>query len=48
MKKNCCVKLKSSNIMKYEGGSMNNDWEKCFMAKTTTVSAMTSVNFEDD
>ena len=27
---------------------MNKDWGKCFTVETTTVSAMTSINFEDD
>jgi len=38
---------KSSNIAKNEGAT-NEDWGKCFMAENIALSAMTSINFNDD
>ena len=46
IKKNCHVKLKSSNIAENEGGCKDGESEKCFMGETTIVSGMTSINFE--
>jgi len=48
IKKNCRVKLKSSDVAMNEGGCKDEDWRKCFMTETTNVNAMTSISFEAD
>jgi hypothetical protein len=49
IKKDCRVKLKEGFVAKKEGESKHEEeWGKCFMAGTTKVDALSSVNFKND
>ncbi|XP_077237257.1 uncharacterized protein LOC143878926 [Tasmannia lanceolata] len=49
IQKNCRVKLKDDNVAENVDDRKNEeDWGRCFMAETTTVGALASINFEDD
>lgn len=43
------MKVKGGNFAEKESDSESEEeWEKCFMAGTTTVDALTSINFDND
>lgn len=49
IRKNCHVKLKGENVAKKEGEPKGDEeWRNCFMARATTVDALTLINFEND
>ncbi|XP_077217868.1 uncharacterized protein LOC143852370 [Tasmannia lanceolata] len=49
IQKNCRVKLKDGNVAENVDNRKNEeDWGRSFMAETTMVGALASINFEDD
>ncbi|XP_077216009.1 uncharacterized protein LOC143850670 [Tasmannia lanceolata] len=49
IQKNYRVKLKDGNVAeKVDDRKNEEDWGRCFVAETTTVGALASINFEDD